>query len=134
MSVNAPMSDLFTRIRNAILSDKDNLQIPYSNLKASVIKILQEEGFINSYEIESESLKKKFIKIKLKYFGKRRKSVISEIRDVSKISNRVYVSKGEVPKVKNGYGVSIISTSKGVLSGRAARKNNVGGEYIGFVY
>lgn len=133
MKLSDPIADLFTRIRNAINVDHTELLVPYSNIKLAIIKILKEEGFIESFEVDDEGNVKRNIKVVLKYAPSGR-SVISGLKRVSLPSKRLYVQKSEIPKVKNGFGICIVSTSKGVLSGRAARKANVGGELIGEVY
>ena len=133
MAVMDPISDMFTRIRNAINARHDEVSFPFSTLKLAIIKILKEEGFIKFYEIVSTDLKKKVIKIGLKYSGSG-KNVITKLETRSRPSHRVYVQKNEIPKVLNGFGTSILSTSKGVLSGRSARLQHVGGELIGIVY
>ena len=133
MSHSHPLSNMFTIIRNAIKAKHSSVSVPFSNLKLAICKILKDEGFIKYYEIESEKLQKKYIKIGLK-FNDDGTSMISEIRSVSLPGKRKYVQKSEITKVLNGFGVSFYSTSKGVLSGRAARLANVGGEYLGYVY
>ena len=127
MTIMDPISDMFSRIRNALLVKKDSVVIPHSKLKLAICKILKDEGFIEGYETGNEDLAKKKIKIALKY---------NDLGDAvtSKPSKRVYVEKAKVPKPLNGFGISIISTSKGVLSGRDARLKNVGGELLGIVY
>jgi len=133
MKLTDPIADLFTRIRNAINVKHSELAVPYSKIKLSIIKILKEEGFIESFELDESDTVKRNIKIGLKYAPGGR-SVISGLKRVSLPSKRHYVQKSEIPKVKNGFGICLVSTSKGVLSGRAARKANVGGELIGEVY
>ncbi len=133
MAISDPIADMFTRVRNALAARHDKVIIPFSNMKLAIAKILKDEGFIKYYEIVSEDLRKKTIKIGLKYDDSGR-SLISTIRRISKPGRRHYVAKKEIPKVLNGFGISILSTPKGVLSGRAARLANVGGEYIGKVF
>lgn len=133
MTIMDPISDMFSRIRNALLVKKGSVVIPHSKLKLAVCKILKDEGFIEGYEVVNEDLAKKKIKIALKY-NAQGNAVISKIERASKPSRRIYVEKAKVPKPLNGFGVSIISTSKGVLSGRDARLKNVGGELLGIVY
>ncbi len=133
MAVRDTIADLFTRIRNAGSVKHNDVEIPFSKLKLSIIKILKDEGFIKFFDVVSQDMNKKSIKIGLKYSPDGR-HVISEIKRVSRSGKRVYVKKCDVPKVRNGFGVSILSTSSGVLSGRSARLANVGGELIGIIY
>ncbi len=127
------IADLFTRIRNGGAVKHSDVEIPFSRMKLSVVKILKDEGFIKFFDVVSEDLNKKAIKIGLKY-GPDGRHVVSEIRKVSRSGKRIYVKKASVPKVRNGFGVSILSTSLGVMSGRSARLSNVGGELIGIIY
>ena len=133
MSVSDPIADMFTRIRNALAEKHDKVVVPFSNMKLAIAKILKDEGFIKYYEIVSEDLRKKTIKIGLKY-DEVGQSIITKIDRISKPGNRRYIAKREIPKVLSGFGISILSTPKGVISGRAARLANVGGEYLGRVY
>jgi small subunit ribosomal protein S8 len=133
MTVKDSVADLFTRIRNAGSVKHNDVEIPFSKLKLAVVKILKDEGFVKFFDVVNEDLNKKTIKVGLKY-GPDGKHVITEIRRVSRAGKRVYVKKSEVPKVRSGFGVSILSTSSGVLTGRSARLGNVGGELIGIVY
>jgi len=133
MTIMDPISDMFTRIRNALQARHDQVDIPASKNKESIAGILKAEGFIDSYSIESDGNVKKILRIKLKY-TKSGKPAISELRKVSKSTKRTYVAKSDVPKPLNGFGLSVISTSKGILSGKNARLNNVGGELIGIIY
>ncbi|MCP4049553.1 MAG: 30S ribosomal protein S8 [bacterium] len=132
MAITDPIADMFTRIRNALQEKHEALVMPHSNIKASIAKILKEEGFIKSYE-KKEKSKLSFLKIVLKYDDEGI-PVLSKIKRVSKPGKRIYVQKKNVPKVLNGFGISLLSTSKGILSGREARLNNVGGELIGITY
>jgi small subunit ribosomal protein S8 len=127
------IADLFTRIRNGGAVKHSDVEIPFSRMKLSVVKILKDEGFIKFFDVVNEDLNKKAIKIGLKY-GPDGRHVVSEIRKVSRSGKRIYVKKASVPKVRNGFGVSILSTSLGVMSGRSARLSNVGGELIGIIY
>ena len=133
MSHSHPISNMFTIIRNAIKAKHSSVMVPFSNLKLAICKIMKDEGFIKYYEIQGESTQKKTIKVGLKYDDEG-VPMISEIRAVSLPGKRKYVQKANISKVLNGFGVSFYSTSKGVLSGRAARLSNVGGEYLGYVY
>ena len=133
MTIIDPVGDMLTRIRNAIKSGKENVECPYSKLKVDILKLLKSEGFIKYYEIVDEDLKKRHLKIGIKYTADG-ESVISAIKKVSLSSKRKYVKKKQVPKVRNGFGISILTTPKGVLTGRQARINNTGGELLAVVY
>lgn len=133
MAVNDPIADMFTRIRNGLQSKHSEIVLPHSKTKQAISKILKDEGFIKHFEIVQEDLKKRFIKITLKY-SKNDSPIITAIKRVSTPGNRKYVRKTDIPKVLNGFGICIVSTPKGILTGRQARINNVGGELIGFIY
>jgi small subunit ribosomal protein S8 len=133
MAILDPIADMFTRIRNGILIKADEIIVPHSKIKFAILKILKDDGFIRYCEVVSSDSSHPSIKIGLKYSTEGR-SVISEINRVSKSSRRVYVQKQRIPKVLNGFGTSILSTSKGILSGKSARQSNVGGELIGVVF
>ena len=131
--VRDPPSDLITRIKNAVMASHDSVSIPFSKFKLSIVKILKDEGFIIDYHIENDDSVLKSISITLKY-DKKGQSVISSIKRLSKSSKRLYVAKKQIPKVLNGFGIVILSTSSGVLSGKQARLSGVGGELIAEVY
>lgn len=133
MAISDPIADMFTRIRNAFLSKHKKVIMPHSSVKSEIAKILEMEGFVNKFEVNSKDLTKKELVINLKY-DESGDSIIEEINRISKLGKRIYVKKSEIPKVMNGYGISIISTPKGILSGRAARLANVGGELLGEVF
>ena len=124
--ITDPISDMLTRIRNAISKKHEFVRIPSSKFKLQIAKILEEEGFISSFDMVDQD-KFKFININLKY-NDRKVSVIKEIKRVSKPGLRVYVNKNEIPRVRGGLGTSIISTSKGVMTGNKARA--IGGEVL----
>ncbi|MDJ0922777.1 MAG: 30S ribosomal protein S8 [Henriciella sp.] len=127
MAISDPLGDMLTRIRNAQMRGMDKVVTPASKLRARVLEVLQGEGYIRGYaEIEKDG--HKHIEIELKYFDG--SPVISEIRRVSKPGRRVYSSKSDIPLVRNGLGISILSTSKGVMSDNTARNENVGGEIL----
>ncbi len=132
MSVSDVIGDMLTKIRNASSSYHLVTEIPSSKMKLEIIKILLEEGYIKDYEIEKNPVQDR-IKIYLKY-GPNKQRVVTGIRRISKPGLRVYAKKDEIPRVLGGLGISIISTSKGVLSGRNARKLGVGGEVICYVW
>lgn len=128
MAMTDPLADMLTRIRNATMVKKDNVEIPASKLKTEIAKVLKSEGYIKGYKIEKDN-KQGILKIALKY-DDQRNSVVEGIRRVSKPGSRVYVKGSEVPKVINGYGIAIISTSKGLMVDREARKAKIGGEIL----
>jgi small subunit ribosomal protein S8 len=123
-----PIGDMLTRIRNAVMAKKKEVVVePASKLKMAILDVLKREGYIEGYKIEGEEVKKKII-VYLKYY--QGKPVIQVIERVSKPGRRIYVGVEEIPKVYNGLGIAILSTSKGVLSDREAKKLGVGGELI----
>jgi small subunit ribosomal protein S8 len=131
-----PISDMLTRIRNAQLARKSTVRLPASKIKKAIMDVFLNHGFVEAVRVVEEE-KKKFLEIDLKYkrMGHSVKMpYIQEIRRVSKEGQRMYVQSEEIRKVKNGYGLAVISTSKGVLSGEDARKLGVGGEYICLVW
>ncbi len=127
-----PIADMLTRIRNAISANHSRVDIPGSKLKLEVARILKEEGYINNFVTKGE--KPKFtIRIFLRYDAKGTSS-ITHISRVSRPGRRVYVGSGDIPNVLGGYGVNIISTSRGLMSGKTARHENVGGEILADIY
>ena len=126
MSMQDTMADILTRIRNAQMAEKVQVEIPASKAKEAVAKVLKEEGFIADYKISDD--KKPVMTVELKYFEGN--PVIDTIKRVSRPGLRVYKAAGEIPKVKGGLGIMIVSTNQGIISDRAARKANVGGELI----
>ena len=132
MLVNDPIADMLTRIRNAQIAKHDTVVIPASNMKKSIAKILLDEGYIKSFEVVEDGTQG-IIRIQLKYLAGKEK-VISGLRRVSKPGLRVYAGADELPRVLKGLGIAIISTSKGVMTDKAARANHVGGEVLAFVW
>ena len=130
MSMQDPIADMFTRIRNGQSSGKENILMPASNLKIAIAEVLKEEGFIDDYKVNEEANNKKSLALTLKYF--QGKPVIETIQRVSRPGLRIYKGVSELPKVM-GFGIAIISTSKGVMSDKRARKLGEGGEIIGEV-
>ncbi|HXQ98060.1 MAG TPA: 30S ribosomal protein S8 [Candidatus Limnocylindrales bacterium] len=124
-----PISDLLTRIRNAAHAKLARVDIPASKLKSEIARILKEEGYIQTYKLVEESKTRKTLRVFLKYTPDRR-SVITDLKRVSRPGKRFYVGSGEIRAVIGGMGTSIVSTPKGVMSGRAARKAHVGGELL----
>ena len=126
-----PISDMLTRIRNANRALLPNIDLPHSRMKESIAHILKKEGYIA--EVATEGVKtKKMLKLNLKYDGK--KGVIEGLRRVSTPGLRRYVGSTEIPRVRGGLGISIVSTSQGLMTGNQARKNNVGGELLCYVW
>ena len=132
MTMTDPIADMLTRIRNANVVKHETVDVPASNIKKEIVRILLEEGFVRGYDV-IEDEKQGIIRIQLKY-GQTGERVISGLKRISKPGMRVYADKHEVPRVLNGLGISIISTSKGILTDRQARKENVGGEVICYVW
>ncbi|GGO35361.1 30S ribosomal protein S8 [Gemmobacter aquaticus] len=132
MSVNDPLGDMLTRIRNAQARGKSTVTTPASKLRAWVLDVLASEGYIRGYERASTENGQGELVISLKYFEG--EPVIREVKRVSKPGRRVYMGVKEIPSVRNGLGVSIISTPKGVMSDAAARSANVGGEVLCTVF
>ena len=128
MSMNDPIADLLTRLRNAARAGHATADIPASNVKIEVCRVLKEEGFIEDYLVSPEP-RPGLIRVTLKYTGAR-VSVIQGIRRVSKPSLRVYVSHSDIRPVRTGLGISILTTSRGVMTGKHARKERIGGEVL----
>lgn len=132
MTMTDPIADMLTRIINANVVKHETVDVPASNMKKELARILLEEGFIRGYDVIEDG-KQGIIRIQLKY-GQTGERVISGLKRISKPGMRVYADKHEVPRVLNGLGISIISTSKGILTDKQARKENVGGEVICYVW
>lgn len=128
-----PIADFLTRIRNASAANHRVVEIPASNLKKEMTKILFDQGYILSYKFE-ENKTQGVIKIALKYDTLTKEAVIRDIQRISKPGLRKYASSSEVPRILNGLGIAIISTSKGVMTGKQAQQHNVGGEVLCYVY
>ena len=131
MHITDPIADMLTRIRNANSARHDTVDVPASNMKKSIAQILLDEGYIKSYQIVDDGTQG-VIHITLKYNGKDK--VITGLRRVSKPGLRVYVCADELPRVLRGLGIAIVSTSKGVMTDKAARAAHVGGEVLAFVW
>ena len=132
MQITDPIADMLTRIRNANSSKHESVLVPSSKMKVAIAKILNDEGYINGYEVIDDG-KQGVIKITLKY-GANKTKVITGIKRVSKPGLRVYANKEEMPRVLRGLGIAIVSTSKGIMTDKEARKNNVGGEVLAFIW
>ena len=133
MTMSDPIADMLTRIRNANAAKHDTVEVSSSKMKLAIAKILLDEGYIKSYELIDDG-NFKSIKITLKYGTDKNDKVISGIKRISKPGLRVYASKDELPKVLGGLGVAIISTNQGVITDKEARKLQVGGEVLAFVW
>jgi small subunit ribosomal protein S8 len=133
MVVTDTLADMFTRIRNGLLAKHDEVNIPYSKNKMVIAEILNKEGFIASVQMVNEDIHKKLIKLELKY-NEDGNPTISHIQRNSRPGKRIYIAKKRIPKVLNGFGICIVSTPKGIMTGQEARIQNVGGELIGEVY
>ena len=132
MQITDPIADMLTRIRNANTAKHETVSVPASKVKVAIAKILLDEGYISGYDVIEDGLQG-VIKITLKY-GANKTKVISGLKRVSKPGLRVYAGKDELPRVLRGLGIAIISTSKGIMTDKEARKNNVGGEVLAFVW
>jgi len=133
MSVNDPIADMLTRVRNSVITGQSLVAMPTSKIKVEIARILKEEGYIENYEVvEGESVVKKTLRLRLKYVGERRqrRSVITGLERVSRPGRRVYTRKTEIPWVLSGIGIAILSTPKGVMTGQRARQLGVGGEIL----
>ncbi|MCF8042645.1 MAG: 30S ribosomal protein S8 [Desulfarculaceae bacterium] len=127
MSMQDPVADLLTRVRNAMMAHQDEVTIPSSKLKAAVARVLKEEGYVTDLSVQADD-KQGLLTIKLRYLAG--VPVIEGIKRISKPSCRVYVGYDQIPKVRSGLGINILSTPKGVMSDKAARMAKVGGEII----
>ena len=128
-----PISDFLTRIRNAVRANHRVVEIPASNLKKDITKILFEQGYILSYKFDDSTVQGT-IKIALKYNKETKEPVIKKIQRISKPGLRKYASSNELPRILNGLGIAIVSTSHGVMTGKQAKRENVGGEVLCYVY
>lgn len=133
MAMTDPIADMLTRIRNGLHAEHDTVVIPASKMKVEIARILKQEGYINGYSVEGDTAKEKTITVELKY-GPDKEKVITGLKRISKPGLRVYAKGGNVPRVLNGLGIAIISTSKGLMTDRDARKNNLGGEVVAYVW
>ncbi|MDP4118259.1 MAG: 30S ribosomal protein S8 [Bacillota bacterium] len=132
MQITDPIADMLTRIRNASSAKHESVDVPASNMKKEIAEILLKEGYIKNYQIIDDNTQG-VIRIALKY-GANKTKVISGIKRVSKPGLRIYANKEELPKVLRGMGIAIISTSKGIMTDKEARRQNVGGEVLAFVW
>ena len=128
MSMSDPIADMLTRIRNAQAVNKAQVIIPASNLKSAIASVMEDEGYITSFAIDGDNAANKTLTIKLKYYDN--KPVIESLERISKPSLRLYSGKDNMPSVLNGLGIVIVSTPKGVMTGKAAKEQNIGGEVL----
>ena len=133
MQITDTIADMLTRIRNASSAKHDSVDIPASNMKKAIAQILVDEGYIKNYQIIEDD-KQGIIRVALKYQGSSKTPVIQGLRRVSKPGLRIYSSSEEMPKVMKGIGTAIVSTSKGVMTDKQARREHVGGEVLAFVW
>jgi small subunit ribosomal protein S8 len=131
VSISDPIADMLTQIRNAIMVRHDSVNIPASKMKLAIAKILKDEGLINDFELVKGKTNRS-IKIQLKYMEKNRPA-LATLERVSKPGLRVYVNRGEIPRLAGGLGIAILSTSKGIMSGHQARRQGIGGELLCYV-
>lgn len=132
MTMTDPIADMLTRIRNGNMAKHETIDIPASNMKKEIANILLEEGFIKGFDVIEDG-KQGLIRMQLKY-GKNKEKVITGIKKISKPGLRVYAKKDEIPRVLGGLGIAIISTSKGIVTDKVARKEGVGGEVIAYIW
>lgn len=132
MQITDVVADMLTRIRNANSEKHDTVDIPASNLKKSIAQILLDEGYIRDYKVTDDN-KQGIITVTLKY-GEGKTRIIEGLRRVSKPGLKIYASCKDIPKVRNGLGIAILSTSRGIMTDRQARKENIGGEVLAFVW
>ena len=133
MNVTDPVADMLTRVRNALSAGHTTVNVPASKMKVEIARILKQEGFINDYKVEGETAKEKAIVIELK-FGPEGQKVITGLKRISKPGLRVYARNDAIPRVLNGLGIAIISTSKGLMTDRDARKAGLGGEVVAYIW
>lgn len=133
MSVNDPISDMLTRVRNSVMTGASLVAMPSSKIKVEIARILKEEGYIDGFEIaDGEIVNSKTLRLRLKYVGERRqrRSVITGLERISRPGRRIYTRKTDIPWVLSGLGVAILSTPKGIMTGQRARQMGVGGEIL----
>ena len=133
MTMSDPIADMLTRIRNANTAKHDTIDIPSSNIKVAIADILVDEGYIAKYDIIDEG-SYKTMRVTLKYGADKNEKIITGIKRISKPGLRVYAGKDEIPSVLGGLGIAILSTNKGILTDKEARKAQVGGEVLAFVW
>ena len=132
MLITDPIADMLTRIRNALTAKHEDVLVPASTVKKAIAEILLDEGYIKSYDIREDGVAK-YIHIDLKY-GPNKQRVITGLKRISKPGLRIYARKDQLPKVLNGLGIAIITTSRGIMTDREARKQGVGGEVLAYIW
>lgn len=133
MSMTDPIADMLTRIRNAVSARHDYVQMPTSKMKIAIADVLKSEGFIKDYEVVEQKAPYKLLRVHLSYSG-RREPILNGLQRVSKPGLRVYTQRREIPRVYGGLGTAILSTPQGVMTGQEARRRNVGGEILCYVW
>lgn len=133
MSMTDPIADMLTRIRNGLTAEHETVTVPANKVKVEIARILKQEGYINDFAVTGETAKEKTITITLKY-GPDNQKVITGLKRISKPGLRVYAQANNVPRVLNGLGTALISTSKGLMTDRDARKENLGGEVVAYIW
>ena len=133
MSMSDPVADLLTRIRNALRARKEKVDVPHSRLKEGVVDVLLREGYLGEKQVLAVDAVRRVIRLRLKY-GPDGEKVLSHIERICRPGRRVYAGAGELPKVQNGLGISVVSTSQGVLSDREARTKKLGGEVLAAIW
>lgn len=136
MTTSDPIADMLARIRNALMAKHASVSIPSSKIKVAIANILRDEGYIGNFQMVKDDLGRDHIVIELKYVGdlKHQRPVINTLKRVSKPGRRVYTSVKEIPWVRSGMGIAVLSTPKGVITGQQARRLNVGGEVLCYVW
>ena len=132
MAHTDPIADMLTRVKNAIMAEKKDVAIPLSTIKLEIAKILKEEGYIANFRVDKAQLPAQLF-VELKYSSKKH-NVIEGLKRVSKPGRRVYAEAGSIPKVLDGLGVAVISTSQGIVTGKECKKRNIGGEVLLYVW
>lgn len=132
MNLTDPVADFLTRVRNSIRARHQKLDIPASNLKAEIARILKEEGYISNYKVTEEE-GRRVLRVYLKYSADNEAAIV-DLKRISKPGSRVYIGRDEIRRVQGGLGISILTTPKGVMTGRTARRENVGGEVLAHVW
>ena len=132
--VTDPIANYLTIIRNALQAQHQVVQIPYSNIKKEITQILKDQGYIQNYQVEKEPAPQGVIKVVLKYNLKTKQPAILQIKRISKPGRRQYTSANDIPDVVSGLGIAVISTSQGVMTNKEARKKNIGGEILCYIY
>jgi small subunit ribosomal protein S8 len=136
MTTSDPIADMLARIRNALTVKHATVAMPSSKMKSSIAKILRDEGYINDYRVVTDEHSHQVLELQLKYVGdlKHQRAVITDLKRVSKPGRRIYTSARDIPWVRSGMGVAVLSTPKGVITGQQARRLNVGGEILCYIW